>query len=97
MPPPSHSTRPRFTLVDRRESVYQGTHLYTLHFQAATGQADLARENSSMFAFAPSGKLELPCLKPEYAEQFRLGQTYYLDLVPVSVEPASDSIPTSLA
>lgn len=72
------TTRAKFYLYSKTE--YTGDSATQLVFQAVISGSP---ENDSFFKWTPSGKLEMS-VKPEVAEQFKLGEQYYLDFSPAS-------------
>lgn len=73
------ATRAKFYLYSK--TLYMGDSATHLLFQAVTSGSP---ENDAFFKWTPSGKLEMS-VKPEVAEQFELGKSYYLDFTPAEV------------
>lgn len=73
------TTRAKFYLYSK--TVYSGDSATHLMFQAVTSGSP---ENDAFFKWTPTGKLEMS-VKPEVAEQFIVGEAYYLDFTPAKV------------
>ncbi len=47
-----------------------------------------SEENKAFYAATPGGKIMLPCVNPEVADQFVLGSEMYVDFTPAGVVAA---------
>lgn len=73
------ATRAKFYLYSK--TTYAGDSATNLMFQAVTSGSP---ENDAFFKWTPTGKLEMS-VKPEVAERFEIGKSYYLDFTPAEV------------
>lgn len=72
-------TRAKFILEEKAEF----TGGYRLRFRAVHSGSP---ENERFFHYTPNGSLEMQVVKQEVADQFKVGQEYYLDLSPAIAE-----------
>jgi hypothetical protein len=73
-------TRAKFYVYSK--TVFSGNEYVQVTFQPVTSGSP---ENDNFFKWTPSGKLEMS-IKPEVAELFEVGKSYYLDFSPAIVQ-----------
>lgn len=61
---------------------YSPTEMHTLVMQPVYHSNDTQHENYKFWKATPSGELKLGTVLPEVAEQFVIGQEYYIDFTP---------------
>lgn len=61
---------------------YEPCEMRTISMSPVYGNGDPNHENTKFWQASPTGNLELGCVNLAAAEQFKLGQEFYVDFTP---------------
>ena len=78
-------TRCKFEVMAKHEHKAHDGSDFKIDLQAVTNGSE---ENDSFFKYTPSGQLSLGIVNQETADQFVIGEEYYIDITPCNSENA---------
>ena len=71
--------RAKFRVYEVKRAVFSYGEIRTVALCPVAVHDDPNSENAKLWQAAPGGKIELGCLKPDVADQFELGQEFFID------------------